>query len=156
MQGYWGDPSVTSAAVTPDGWIVTGDLGRFDQRGYLTLAGRTTEMYIRGGYNIYPVEVEAVLAEHPGVLQAAVVGAPDPVLGEVGVAFVTLAALPDGSVPPEGWRHHLREWCASRLADYKSPDVVEVVAELPLTAMSKVDKRALAERAAILAGQRQV
>jgi acyl-CoA synthetase (AMP-forming)/AMP-acid ligase II len=94
-------------------------------------------MYIRGGYNVYPPEVEAALDEHPAVERSAVVGVPDPVLGEIGVAFVVGAVDPDD----------LRAWCARRLADYKAPDRVIVVDELPLTSMLKVDKRALAERA---------
>jgi acyl-CoA synthetase (AMP-forming)/AMP-acid ligase II len=98
-------------------------------------------MYIRGGYNVYPAEVEAVLAEHPSVARAAVVGAPDPVLGEVGVAFVVAAP----ETPPPTLEA-LRSWCRDRVADYKAPDHLEVVDELPLTSMLKVDKRALSAR----------
>ncbi len=75
----------------PDGWLTTGDLGFLDDRGYLTLVGRRSEMYIRGGYNVYPAEVERVLSEHPAIAQVAVLGVPDPVLGEIGVAFVVAA-----------------------------------------------------------------
>ena len=142
MRGYWRDPERTAEVLSPDGWLHTGDLGRLDDAGNLVLAGRRTEMYFRGGYNVYPVEVEAVLAEHPGVDEVAVVGAPDPVLGQVGAAFVVPAA---GHGPD---RDELREWCRSRLADYKAPDQVHLVAELPLTSMAKVDKRALLERLA--------
>ena len=91
---------------------------------------------------MYPAEVEAVLAEHPSVARAAVIGAPDPVLGEVGVAFVVPAP---GSAPPT--RDALRSWCRDRLADYKAPDRLELIDELPLTSMHKVDKRALVARA---------
>jgi acyl-CoA synthetase (AMP-forming)/AMP-acid ligase II len=98
-------------------------------------------MYIRGGYNVYPAEVEAVLGSHPGVAGAAVVGGPDPVLGEIGVAFVVPAP---GAVPT---LEELRAWCSARLADYKSPDRLRPMAELPLTPMGKVDKRALSELA---------
>jgi acyl-CoA synthetase (AMP-forming)/AMP-acid ligase II len=137
MRRYWRDPERTADVLDADGWITTGDLGSFDAGGNLTLHGRTGEMYIRGGYNVYPPEVEAALDEHPAVERSAVVGVPDPVLGEIGVAFVVGAVDPDD----------LRAWCARRLADYKAPDRVIVVDELPLTSMLKVDKRALAERA---------
>ena len=90
MDRYWNDPEATAATLR-DGWLLTGDLGRLDEAGCLTLAGRKKEMYIRGGYNVYPVEVEAVLGDHPGVDQVAVVPRPDPVMGEVGVAAVVLA-----------------------------------------------------------------
>jgi acyl-CoA synthetase (AMP-forming)/AMP-acid ligase II len=99
-------------------------------------------MYIRGGYNVYPAEVEAALAEHPAVDRVAVVGVPDPVLGEVGVAYVVPTA---GTGPPA--LDVLRAWCRDRLADYKAPDRMEVVDELPLTSMLKIDKRALVARA---------
>lgn len=140
MRRYLGDPELTASVLDGDGWLTTGDLGRLDGRGYLSLVGRRSDMYLRGGYNVYPAEVEGVLSSHPSVSQAAVVGVPDEVLGEVGAAFVV----------PEGGRatstEELREWCRARLADYKAPDVVHVVEALPLTAMSKVDKRALAAR----------
>ncbi|HLG92560.1 MAG TPA: AMP-binding protein [Acidimicrobiales bacterium] len=140
MRGYWKDPELTASVLDRDGWLATGDLGRLDSRGYLTLVGRQSDMYIRGGYNVYPAEVEAVLCEHPSVAEAAVVGVPDPRLGEVGAAFV----VPAG---PGADRGELRRWCASRVADYKAPDEVWLVESLPVTAMSKVDKAALAEQA---------
>jgi acyl-CoA synthetase (AMP-forming)/AMP-acid ligase II len=139
MRRYWRDPERTRDVLDADGWITTGDLGSFDADGNLTLHGRTGEMYIRGGYNVYPPEVEAALDEHPAVERSAVVGVPDPVLGEIGVAFV---------VGRDVKGDELRSWCRSRLADYKAPDRVVVVDELPLTSMLKVDKRALADRAA--------
>ncbi len=88
MRGYWRDPELTATVIDADGWLHTGDLGRLRPDGNLVLAGRLKEMYIRGGYNVYPTEVEAVLTEHPAIARAAVIGAPDPVLGEIGVAFV--------------------------------------------------------------------
>ena len=146
MVGYWGDQQGTQ--ISPkEGWISTGDLGRLDERGFLVLSGRQTEMYIRGGYNIYPVEVEAVLCEHPGISQAAVVGVPDPVLGEIGVAFLVASPSRAGVHPDSA---ELRAWCSSLLADYKRPDVFEYLESLPLTAMSKVDKAKLTLRAAEL------
>ena len=91
MRGYWRDPELTASVIDADGWLHTGDLGRLDADGNLTIAGRRKEMYIRGGYNVYPTEVEAALTGHPWITRTAVVGVPDPVLGEIGVAFVVLA-----------------------------------------------------------------
>jgi acyl-CoA synthetase (AMP-forming)/AMP-acid ligase II len=141
MRGYWRDPDQTSATFTSAGWLVSSDLGSLDREGNLTLAGRASEVYIRGGYNVYPLEVENALTAHPSVQAAAVVGVPAPVIGEIGVAYV---------VPAPGRRPDLatlRTWCAERIADYKAPDRLELIEELPLTAMMKVDKRALARRA---------
>jgi acyl-CoA synthetase (AMP-forming)/AMP-acid ligase II len=140
MRGYWRDPERTAAVLAADGWLTLGDLGSMDARGYLTLVGRESEMYIRGGYNVHPAQVELVLAEHPGVARAAVVGVPDPVLGQIGAAWVVLE--PGGEVTDDG----LREWVRARLADYKVPDKVTFVDELPLTSMLKTDKLALARR----------
>jgi acyl-CoA synthetase (AMP-forming)/AMP-acid ligase II len=138
MRRYWKDPVRTAEVRSDDGWLLTGDLGRLDGAGNLTLVGRRTEMYIRGGYNVYPTEVEAVLGEHPAVAKVAVVGVADPVLGQIGVAFV----VPSGDGPPT--LDELRQWVRERLADYKAPDRLNLIEELPLTAMSKIDKRALA------------
>jgi acyl-CoA synthetase (AMP-forming)/AMP-acid ligase II len=137
MWGYWADPERTAEVLNAEGWLTTGDLGRFDKADNLVLVGRRSEMYIRGGYNVYPAEVEAVLGENPGVDQVAVVGVPDPVLGQIGVAFIVPAAGADPGLD------ELRDWCRQRLADYKAPDRVELLTELPLTSMHKVDKKAL-------------
>ncbi len=159
MRGYWGGPPTgpgaaglvldtvaTAGVLAPDGWLTTGDFGFVDADGRLHLAGRANELYIRGGYNVYPAEVEAALGEHPAVAQVAVVGAPDPVLGEIGVAFVVPT---DGSaVDAPTLLAGLRETARASLADYKAPDRVVVVDGLPLTSMMKVDKRVLADRAA--------
>jgi acyl-CoA synthetase (AMP-forming)/AMP-acid ligase II len=143
MRGYWRDPELTAATIDADGWLHTGDLGRLRPDGNLVLAGRLKEMYIRGGYNVYPTEVEAVLTEHPDVIRAAVVGVPDPVLGETGVAFV----VPASAAAAVGLtREALAPWCTERIADYKAPDHVVVVDDLPLTAVGKLDKNALARR----------
>lgn len=147
MAGYVGtgttvDGPATAAVLDDAGWVTTGDLGWLGADGNLRLVGRAGDMYIRGGYNVYPTEVEGVLGGHPAVDQVAVVGAPDPVLGEVGVAFVVVA---DGAGPPD--LAELRELVATRLADYKAPDRLEVVPELPVTAMGKIDKRQLQRRA---------
>lgn len=141
MRGYWNEPEATSEALDPAGWLRSGDLGHFDPAGNLVLDGRADDMYIRGGYNVYPLEVEHVLGEHPGVADASVIGVDAPVIGQIGVAFVRPA---DPGRPPT--REELVDWCTARLADYKAPDRVVVVDELPLTAMLKVDKRALRTR----------
>ena len=138
MRGYWNDAAATREAIDADGFFHPGDLGRRDEDGNLRLAGRTKEMYIRGGYNVYPVEVENVLREHPKVALVGVIGIPDEVLGERGKAFVVAA---DANDPPDP--EELKRFVAERIADYKTPDVVEIRAELPLTSMFKVDKAAL-------------
>jgi acyl-CoA synthetase (AMP-forming)/AMP-acid ligase II len=140
FRGYWRDPAATEATLR-DGWIVTGDLGRVDDRGCLRLAGRAKEMYIRGGYNVHPAEVEAVLSTHPAVREVAVVARHHPVLGEIGVAVV---AVRGGDPAPS--LDDLRAHAAPSLARYKLPEAAEVVDELPRTAMQKIDRRALAER----------
>ena len=132
-----------------EGWVTTDDLGRVGDDGNLRLAGRASEMYIRGGYNVYPAEVEAVLGALPGVVQVAVVGAPDPVLGEIGVAFVV--GVVSAAAPT---LDDLRSASRARLADYKAPDRLHLVAELPVTPMAKIDKRELAARAAELETRR--
>jgi acyl-CoA synthetase (AMP-forming)/AMP-acid ligase II len=158
MRGYWGrgpgrgrgvdelvDAAATSTVLGPDGWITTGDFGRLTSEGNLQLSGRAHERYIRGGYNVYPAEVEEVLSSHPAVARAAVVGVSDDVLGEVGVAVVV--AQP-GTRPELA---ELRAHCATELSDYKAPDALVLVEELPLTPMMKVDPArlaALAERGA--------
>jgi acyl-CoA synthetase (AMP-forming)/AMP-acid ligase II len=139
MRGYWGDPELTSSVLSPDGWLTSSDLGRFDRDGNLVLVGRTGDMYIRGGYNVYPLEVENVLAEHPAVDRVAVVGMPAPVIGEIGVAFVVPS--PGAGAPPS--LDELRAFVGAHLADYKAPDRLHLVDDLPLTAMAKVDKHAL-------------
>ena len=139
MRGYWRDPAATREVLDTEGRLLSTDLGRLDPDGNLVLVGRASDMYIRGGYNVYPLEVENVLTEHPSIAGAAVVGAQRSVIGEIGVAFVVL--LPGAPVPS---LDSLRTWVAERLADYKAPDEVRVVEALPLTPMGKVDKVALA------------
>jgi acyl-CoA synthetase (AMP-forming)/AMP-acid ligase II len=138
MTGYWRDTDATRAAFTADGFVRTGDVGWIDDRGRLRLVGRTKEMYVRGGYNVFPVEVEAVLSSHPAVAAVAISPVTDPVMGEIGVAVVVPR---DAATPPS--LEQLREFAAPHLAPYKLPDAVTVVETLPLTAMEKVDRRAL-------------
>ena len=138
MAGYWRDDEATATTLV-DGWLRSGDLGTIDDRGNLRLAGRTKEMFIRGGYNVYPAEVEAVLADHPLVREVVVVPRPDDVMGELGVAVVVPA---DPDRPPA--LEDLRSFGEARLARYKLPEAVRIVDEIPLTPMQKVDRRALA------------
>ena len=139
MRGYWRNPELT-AEVLRDGWLRTGDIGMLGADGNLTLVGRRGDMYIRGGYNVHPGEVERALAGHPGVKHAAVVGRSAPVIGEIGVACVVPA---DAATPPT--LAELRTHVADELADYKAPDELLIVDELPLTAMLKPDRLALRE-----------
>ncbi|SEH64524.1 Acyl-CoA synthetase (AMP-forming)/AMP-acid ligase II [Mycolicibacterium rutilum] len=135
MSGYWNNPDAT-AATLQNGWLRTGDMGSFDDRGYLTLRDRSKDVVISGGSNIYPREVEEVLLEHPGVIEAGVVGAPDEEWGEVVVAFVV------GDVTVEELDAHLLE----RIARFKRPKRYEFIDELPKNSYGKVLKRALRER----------
>jgi acyl-CoA synthetase (AMP-forming)/AMP-acid ligase II len=138
LRGYWRDPGATAEALV-EGWLRTGDLASIGADGLVRLAGRAKEMYIRGGYNVYPVEVEGVLATHPAVADVVVVPRPDPVMGELGVAVVVPV---DVSSPPT--LDELRAHGAERLAPYKLPEALRVVDEIPLTGMHKQDRRALA------------
>jgi acyl-CoA synthetase (AMP-forming)/AMP-acid ligase II len=147
MGGYWRDPDLTATVIDADGWLHTGDLGSLDIDGNLTIVGRVKEMYIRGGYNVYPGEVESALTGHPWIARTAIVGVPDPVLGEIGVAYVVLD--PSAAVARDDLDAILadmRAWCTARIADYKAPDRVVVVDDLPVTAVGKLDKPALAAR----------
>ena len=155
MRGYWGngpgrgrnldellDDDATRHVLDAEGWLTTGDFGRRTAEGNLQLVGRAQERYIRGGYNVYPAEVEEALSSHPAVARAAVIGMPDDVLGEVGVAVIV--AEPDAVLELA----LLREHCTRTLADYKAPDALVLVDELPLTPMMKVDSARLAALAA--------
>jgi acyl-CoA synthetase (AMP-forming)/AMP-acid ligase II len=137
MAQYWRDPEATAATLV-DGWLRTGDLGALDERGCLRLAGRRDEMFIRGGYNVYPEEVEGVLRSHPGVSDVAVVPRGDPLMGQIGVAVVVPA---DPAHTPT--LDDLRAFAADRLARYKLPEAVRVVDALPLTTIHKLDRRRL-------------
>lgn len=149
MRGYWRDSNATAETLR-DGWLHSGDLGWIDEAGCLRLGGRSKEMFVRGGYNIYPLEVEAVLASHPAVADVAVVPRPDDVMGEIGVAVV-VSATPDN--PPQ--LDELRSFAGHRLAGYKLPEGLRLVDALPLTPMQKVDRGALAhfEREASTTGR---
>ena len=139
MLGYLDDPAATAEAIDADGWLHTGDIGRLDERGYLSVTDRLKDMYICGGFNVYPAEVEQALARLDGVAESAVIGVPDPRLGEIGRAFV---------VPRPGMELRTEDvltFCRARLAGYKVPRQVEFRAELPRNASGKVLKIALRE-----------
>ena len=135
MKGYWNLPEATKATITPDGWLNTGDVGRVDQDGYFYIVDRTKDLIIRGGYNVYPREIEEVLYEHPAVAEAAVIGIPHDALGEeVGAAV----ALKEGqSADPD----ELREYVKARVAAYKYPRQLWLVDALPKGSTGKLLKR---------------
>ncbi len=136
MKGYWRRPGET-AEVMVDGWFRTGDLGRMDRQGYFSIVDRKKDMIIRGGLNVYPREVEEVLYEHPAVAETAVIGIPDPMLGEEVAAVVRLK--PGASAAPD----ELREYVRGQLAAYKYPRQVWIVDELPHGDTGKILKRAI-------------
>jgi long-chain acyl-CoA synthetase len=133
MKGYWHNPEATAAAFTGD-WLHTGDLGYFDRDGFLFIVSRKKELIIRGGYNVYPSEIENVLHAHPAIAEAAVVGVPDERLGEEVMAVVILRAAMD---LPE---HELHAYCRARLAVYKCPRIYQFRTELPKNSLGKVLK----------------
>ncbi|WP_182903464.1 long-chain fatty acid--CoA ligase [Microbispora sp. H10830] len=138
--GYWRDPEATAAALTEGGWFHSGDIATVDDEGHLYIVDRVKDMYISGGENVYPAEVEGVLFEHPAVAEAAVVGVPDDTWGEVGRAFVV--PRPGVAVTPGEVRDFLRP----RLAKYKIPVYVDVVDALPKTGSGKIRKPDLRRR----------
>ena len=138
--GYWNRPEATADAFSADGWFKTGDLGWCSADGYYTLTGRARELIISGGYNVSPREVEEVLETHPGVAVVAVVGRPDPDLGEQVVAVV---------VPSQGHLPRAEEliaFCRERLASFKKPRQVVFVEALPRNALGKVQKHLLTQQ----------
>jgi fatty-acyl-CoA synthase len=135
--GYWGDPAATAAAIDGEGWLHTGDLARRDAEGFFTIAGRRKEMFISGGENVYPLEIEAALLSHPAVALAAVVGVPDRRWGEVGHAFVTFK--PGEAAEAAALLEHLR----ARLARFKLPKAVTRLEAMPVSAAGKILKNDL-------------
>jgi len=136
MRGYYRNPAATEEAFR-GGWFHTGDLAYADEDGYLFIVDRKKDLVIRGGYNVYPREIEEVLFAHPAVAEAAVIGKPDPRLGEEVVAFVVLK--PDAEADPDG----IIAYCRDRLAAYKYPRDVRIVADLPKGPTGKILKREL-------------
>jgi len=141
FSGYWNNPKATQETITPDGWVHTGDLARQDEDGFYYIAGRKKELFKSGGENVFPQEIERVLAEHPAVDQIAVVSMPDDKWGEVGCAFVVLKS--GKKVIEEA----LLEFLRTKLARYKVPKKVVFLSALPLTSAGKTDKRVLQETA---------
>jgi HIP---CoA ligase len=144
MRGYLDLPDATHEVVDDEGWLHTGDVGRLDERGYLVVTDRLNDMFVSGGFNVYPAEVDRVVETCPGVAQAAVVGAPDDRFGEVSFAFVIRE--PGAAVEA----NDVLDWTAARIANYKAPRGVAFVDAFPLTANGKVRRADLAARAAEL------
>ncbi len=140
FKGYWRMPEKTREDFTADGWFKTGDVGQIDERGYITIVGRSKDLIISGGYNVYPAEIEGYINDLPGVAESALVGVAHPDFGEVGVAVVTLK--PGASLTGEDVIAALK----SRLANFKIPKRCFVVAELPRNTMGKVQKNLLREQ----------
>jgi len=140
MKGYFGEPEQTREAIDEDGWVHTGDIGVMNDDGYLQITDRMKDMFIVGGFNAYPAEIENILSTHEKIAQVAVVGMPDSRLGEVGAAFVVLK---HGEQLSE---KELIEWSRNAMANFKVPRRVEFVAALPTNATGKVLKFELRKR----------
>jgi fatty-acyl-CoA synthase len=140
MKGYYKQPERTKEAIDEDGWLHTGDLGFIDDEGYISIVGRSKEMLITGGFNVYPREVELVIEQYKKVKVAAVVSIPDKVMGEVPAAFVE---------PKEGaglTPQEITQFCKSEIANYKVPKYVRLVKEWPMLGIGKIDKANLREQ----------
>ena len=135
FEGYYKSPEKTADAVDSDGWLHTGDVAKRDKDGCFSILGRSKEMFISGGENVYPAEIESVLSAHPSVLEAAVVGVPHETWGEVGRAYIVVSDDYD--------EDKLRAFLEERLARYKLPRKIVVLDALPLTAIGKIDKKLL-------------
>ncbi|MGH3758359.1 class I adenylate-forming enzyme family protein [Actinophytocola sp.] len=149
MREYHGRPAETARAIDADGWFHTGDVGRLDEQGYLSITGRSKEMYVVGGNNVFPAEVETVLTAHPDVVQVHVVAVPDERLGEVGYAYVQTRDIPVETAD-------LSAFAAERLSGYKVPAHLELVSRWPLNGTGKVDKLELRARAIATLGLEDV
>jgi long-chain acyl-CoA synthetase len=145
MKGYWNAPEQTAEALR-NGWLHTGDMGRLDQEGFLTIVDRKKDLIIRGGFNVYPRDVEEALLEHPAIATAGVVGRPDSRHGEEVVAFVTLQPGAEADAD------ELVAWAKERLGGYKYPREVHVLPALPLTPVGKLDRKALRENLTTVQG----
>lgn len=142
MQGYLDDPEQTALAITPDGWLKTGDVGVMDADGYVRITDRIKDMFIVGGFNTYPAEIENILCSMPGIARAAVIGVPDARMGEVAHAYIVPAA--DEAIDEAA----VIAWAKDNMANYKVPRTVSFIAELPMNAGGKVLKNELRELAA--------
>ncbi|WP_431483634.1 FadD3 family acyl-CoA ligase [Pseudomonas solani] len=137
MKGYFNNPEATGEAIDAEGWLHTGDIGVLDEQGYLRITDRIKDMFITGGFNVYPAEIEQVILTYPGVAQAAVIGVPDERLGEVAMAFL----LPAGGQSLD--TDAFLAWCREHMANYKVPRRARVLSVMPLNAAGKVTKDAL-------------
>lgn len=140
MKGYLDDPEATAEAIDHDGWLHTGDIGEMDADGYVRITDRMKDMYISGGFNCYPAEIEKLLSEHPAIGAVAVIGVPEERMGEVGKAFVV--PRPGAQLSPD----QIIAWARDNMANYKVPNSVEIVDSLPLNASGKVLKTELRGR----------
>ena len=136
MQGYWKSPDVTAETIV-DGWLHTGDIGKFDEDGYLSIVDRKKDLIIRGGFNVFPRDIEDAMVEHPAVALCGVVGRPDPKYGEEVVAYVQLVPGSEVSEPD------LVAWAKQRLGGYKYPREVHILEGVPLTPVGKIDRKRL-------------
>ncbi|MCY1436553.1 3-[(3aS,4S,7aS)-7a-methyl-1,5-dioxo-octahydro-1H-inden-4-yl]propanoyl:CoA ligase [compost metagenome] len=141
MRGYFNDPAATAETIDADGWLHTGDVGVLDADGYLRITDRLKDMFITGGFNVYPAEIEQTLLRYPGVAQAAVIGIPDERLGEVAMAF--LLPVAGQSIDASAFL----AWCREQMANYKVPRRAMLLEAMPLNAAGKVTKAALREMA---------
>jgi acyl-CoA synthetase (AMP-forming)/AMP-acid ligase II len=139
MLGYFEDPVATAEAIDAGGWLHTGDVGVMDERGYIQITDRKKDMYVYGGFNAYPAEIENTIMSHDAVGQVAVIGVPDERMGEVGMAFVI--PRPGSIIDPA----QMIAWCREQMANYKVPRYVRIVTVLPLNASGKVLKFELRE-----------
>ncbi|MBV9936055.1 MAG: AMP-binding protein, partial [Actinobacteria bacterium] len=139
--GYWDEPEQTAATIDADGWLHTGDIGVMDDRGYLKITDRKKDLFIVGGFNAYPAEIENLMLANDKIAQVAVVGVPDERLGEVGMAYVILRAGESATAD------EIVAWCREHMANFKAPRYVEIVDALPLNASGKVLKFELRNQA---------
>jgi acyl-CoA synthetase (AMP-forming)/AMP-acid ligase II len=146
MSGYWGDDAATAETIDADGWLHTGDIGVLDGAGNVTITDRVKDMFVVGGFNAYPAEIEAMLRTHEAVAQAAVVGVPDARMGEVGCAYIVLAGAQAGSTDPDQLGRDILSWSRQAMANYKVPRGIVLMEALPVNASGKVLKRELRQR----------
>ena len=144
MEGYFGQPDETAKAIDADGWLHTGDVGTMDADGNIVITDRIKDMYVTGGFNAYPAEIEAVLRQHDCVEQVAVIGIPDERLGEVGCAYVVVS--PDHAGADDDVANELLALAKEKLANFKVPRRVIIIDSLPMNASGKVLKRELREQ----------
>jgi acyl-CoA synthetase (AMP-forming)/AMP-acid ligase II len=148
MAGYWGDEAATAAAIDAEGWLHTGDIGVLDDQGNVTITDRVKDMFVVGGFNAYPAEIEAMLRTHEAVGQVAVIGVPDERMGEVGLAYIVPVDGAAAATDPGALGRSILGWARGAMANYKVPRGVVLVEALPVNASGKVLKRELRQRQA--------